>query len=143
MGIVRRVGAVYLVAVALAVAVFFVINQFLDDLVDVVQVWSVLDVLMVIGLAAAIIFNFSRKMEYGKPDPGGGGYGAVPGSQRHLLRYRGGFDPVSAQLVFPARQRRGQPRRQPPAWVIWAFVDTALPLVLAATGFGMWREADD
>ncbi len=57
MAILRRVGAVYLIAVALAVAVFFIINQLLDDSVDVVQVWSVLDVLMVIGLAAAIIFN--------------------------------------------------------------------------------------
>ena len=27
------------------------------------------------------------------------------------------------------------------AWVIWAFVDTALPLLLAATGFSLWREA--
>ena len=114
MGIVRRVGAVYLVAVALAVAVFFVINQFLDDSVDVVQVWSVLNVPMVIGLAAALIFNLSRKMEEGCARPGSGRHAPLPGGQPRLLRHRGRFDPVLAQLVFPARQRPGQPRRQPP-----------------------------
>ena len=143
MGIVRRVGAVYLVAVALAVAVFFVINQFLDDSVDVVQVWSVLDVLMVIGLAAAIIFNFSRKMEYGKPDPQAGV------TVRYLEVNVTFYVTAAVSILFlhnwfsllanGADSLDGNHQ----AWVIWAFVDTALPLVLAATGFGLWREADN
>ena len=114
MAILRRVGAVYLVAVALAVAVFFVINQFLDDSVDVVQVWSVLDVPMVIGLAAAFIFNLSRKMEEGARDPEAGVTRRYLEVNLAFYITAGRFDPVPAQLVFPARQRPGQPRRQPP-----------------------------
>ena len=48
---------------AVAVAAYFVINPFLVKSFDVMTVWSVLDVLMVIGLALALIFNFPRKRE--------------------------------------------------------------------------------
>ena len=143
MGIVRRVGAVYLVAVALAVAVFFVINQFLDDSVDVVQVWSVLNVPMVIGLAAALIFNLSRKMEEGARDP-------EAGVTRRYLEVNLAFYVTAAVSILFLHNWFSLLANGPDsldgnhqAWVIWAFVDTALPLVLAATGFGMWREADD
>ena len=143
MGIVRRVGAVYLVAVALAVAVFFVINQFLDDSVDVVQVWSVLNVPMVIGLAAALIFNLSRKMEEGARDP-------EAGVTRRYLDVNLAFYVTAAVSILFLHNWFSLLANGPDsldgnhqAWVIWAFVDTALPLVLAATGFGMWREADD
>ena len=141
MAILRRVGAVYLIAVALAVAVFFIINQLLDDSVDVVQVWSVLDVLMVIGLAAAIIFNFSRKMEAGKPDPEAGV------TVRYLEVNVTFYVTAAVSILFlhnwfsllanGADSLDGNHQ----AWVIWAFVDTALPLLLAATGFSLWREA--
>ena len=72
MGNLRRVGAVYLIAVAVVVAVFFIVNTFLDDTLDVLQVWYVLDVLMLIALAAALIFNYSRKTEVGGRDPEAG-----------------------------------------------------------------------
>ena len=143
MGNVRRVGAVYLVAVAVAVAVFFVFNQLVDDSVDVAQVWSVLNVLMVIGLAAAIIFNFSRKMEAGKPDPQAGV------TVRYLEVNVTFYVTAAVSILFLhnwfSLLANGQDSLDgnDQAWVIWAFVDTALPLVLAATGFGMWREADN
>ena len=68
----RRVGAVYLIAVAVVVAVFFIVNTFLDDTLDVLQVWYVLDVLMLIALAVALIINYSRKMGVGGRDPEAG-----------------------------------------------------------------------
>ena len=141
MAILRRVGAVYLVAVALAVAVFFVINQFLDDSVDVVQVWSVLNVLMVIGLAAALIFNLSRKMEEGARDP-------EAGVTRRYLEVNLAFYITAAVSILFLHNWFSLLANGPDsldgnhqAWVIWAFVDTALPLLLAATGFSLWREA--
>ena len=141
MAILRRVGAVYLVAVALAVAVFFVINQFLDDSVDVVQVWSVLDVPMVIGLAAAFIFNLSRKMEEGARDP-------EAGVTRRYLEVNLAFYITAAVSILFLHNWFSLLANGPDsldgnhqAWVIWAFVDTALPLLLAATGFSLWREA--
>ena len=141
MAILRRVGAVYLVAVALAVAVFFVINQFLDDSVDVVQVWSVLNVPMVIGLAAALIFNLSRKMEEGARDP-------EAGVTRRYLEVNLAFYVTAAVSILFLHNWFSLLANGPDsldgnhqAWVIWAFVDTALPLLLAATGFSLWREA--
>ena len=141
MAILRRVGAVYLVAVALAVAVFFVINQFLDDSVDVVQVWSVLDVPMVIGLAAAFIFNLSRKMEEGARDP-------EAGVTRRYLEVNLAFYITAAVSILFLHNWFSLLANGPDsldgnhqAWIIWAFVDTALPLLLAATGFSLWREA--
>ena len=141
MAILRRVGAVYLVAVALAVAVFFVINQFLDDSVDVVQVWSVLDVPMVIGLAAAFIFNLSRKMEEGARDP-------EASVTRRYLEVNLAFYITAAVSILFLHNWFSLLANGPDsldgnhqAWVIWAFVDTALPLLLAATGFSLWREA--
>ena len=141
MAILRRVGAVYLVAVALAVVVFFVINQFLDDSVDVVQVWSVLNVPMVIGLAAALIFNLSRKMEEGARDP-------EAGVTRRYLEVNLAFYVTAAVSILFLHNWFSLLANGPDsldgnhqAWVIWAFVDTALPLLLAATGFSLWREA--
>ncbi len=141
MAILRRVGAVYLIAIALAVAVFFIINQLLDDSVDVVQVWSVLDVPMVIGLAAAFIFNLSRKMEEGARDP-------EAGVTRRYLEVNLAFYITAAVSILFLHNWFSLLANGPDslegnhqAWVIWAFVDTALPLLLAATGFSLWREA--
>lgn len=138
----RRVGAVYLIAVAVAVAVFFIVNTFLDDTLDVLQVWYVLDVLMLIGLAVALIVNFSRKMGVGGRDPEAG----------VTLRY------LEVNVVFYATaavtilflhnwfsllaQGSDSLDGNHQAWVIWAFVDTALPIVLGVTGCALWREAD-
>ena len=63
-GLEKLVG-VYLVVVAVVVAVFFVINNFLVDSLDVLSVWYVLDVLMLIGLALALIFNYASMREEG------------------------------------------------------------------------------
>ena len=143
MGILRRIGAVYLIAVAVAVAVFFIVNTLLDDTLDVLQVWYALDVLMLIGLVVALIFNYSRKMEDGGRDP-------ESGVTLRYLEVNVAFYATAAVtilflhnwlslLALGSDSLDGNHQ----AWVIWAFVDTALPLVLGATGCAMWREADN
>ena len=69
-GLKKLIGA-YLVVVAALVVVFFIINPFLVDSVDVQSIWYVLDVLMVIALALALVFNFARKREECRLDSGG------------------------------------------------------------------------
>ena len=61
MAIVKRLLGVYLIGVAMVVAVWFIINSFFVDSFDLLNVWRVLDVLMVIGLAVALVFNYDRK----------------------------------------------------------------------------------
>ena len=52
----KRAAGAYMVLVALAVAVFFIINAFLLDSIDVPGIWYVLDVLMLVGLASALFY---------------------------------------------------------------------------------------
>ena len=141
MALLRRIGAVYLVGVAVAVAVFFIVNTFLRDTLDVLQVWLALDVLMVIGLAAALLFNFSRKMEVGGLDP-------ESGVTLRYLEVNVAFYATAAVAIlflhnwFFLLAGNSLELNNHQAWVIWAFVDTALPLTLGATGCAMWREAE-
>ena len=64
----KRAAGAYMVLVALAVAVFFIINAFLLDSIDVPGIWYVLDVLMLVGLASALIFNYANKREESESD---------------------------------------------------------------------------
>ena len=53
----------------MVVAVYFIINNinnFLAGSFDVLRVWHVLDVLMLIGLASALIFNYASMREEGR-----------------------------------------------------------------------------
>ena len=58
---IKKLAGAYLALLAIAVAVFFIINNFLTDAIDVPTVWLVLDVLMVIGLAVGLVYNYGRK----------------------------------------------------------------------------------
>ena len=143
MAFLRRVGAVYLIAVAVAVAVFFIVNTFLDDTLDVVQVWYVLDVLMLIALAVAFVFNLSRKMEMGGRDPESGV------TLRYVEVNVAFYLTAAVTILFLHNwfsllaQGSSSLDNNHQAWVIWAFVDTALPLVVGVTGCSLWREADN
>ena len=57
----RKLAGVYLVLVAIAVAVFFIVNPLLVDSIDVPAVWSVIDILMVIALALGLLFAYLGK----------------------------------------------------------------------------------
>ena len=61
----KKLGAIYLIGVAVAVAVFFVVNSSLADSIEV------LDVLMFIGLTIALPYNYARKRRECDGDPGG------------------------------------------------------------------------
>ena len=57
----KKLAGVYLVGVAVVVAVYFIINNFLAGSFDLLRVWHALDVLMLIGLA--LIFNYASMRE--------------------------------------------------------------------------------
>ena len=140
-GLKRAVGA-YMVLAAAAVAVFFIINAFLLDSIDVPGVWNVLDVLMLVGLAPALIFNYASKREESE--------GSFDGSVT-----RGYLDAsilfyltVAVTILFlhnwlsllalGGDSLDGNHQ----AWVIWAIVDTLAPITLGVTGCRLWCEAD-
>ena len=131
----KPVGA-YLVLVAVAVAVFFIVNPWLTDDIDVPQVWWWLDIFMVIALALGVLYAYLGKRAVDAED----------GVNRAYLEANVIFFAVAAvtilflhnwfsYLVGGADSLDGNHQ----AWVIWAFVDTALPLTLGVLGCRLWR----
>ena len=144
-----RVSGAYLMGVATVVAVWFIINSFFVDSFEVINVWFVLDILMAIGLAVALVFNYARKREEeAGRDPGD----AV--TRRHLEVNAAFYLTAGITILFLhnwfSLLALGDERSlglgsdmglNHQAWVIWAFVDTLLPLTLGVTGCAMWRES--
>ena len=56
MDVLKRLVGVYLVGLALVVAVYFIINAFLVGSIDVLMVWQIVDILMLVGLALGLAF---------------------------------------------------------------------------------------
>ena len=146
---VKKLFGGYLIGVATVVAVWFIINSFFADSFNTLNVWYTLDVLMVMGLAIALIFNYARKREEER--------GREPGeavSRRHLevntafyltagitiLFLHNWFSLLALGADTALGTGQGQSLNHQ-AWVIWAVVDTLLPLVLGVTGCAMWRDA--
>ena len=139
-GLKKVVGA-YMVALAVVVVVFFIINSFLVDSIDVLDVWYVLDVLMVIGLALALMFNYLHKREVGSRDPD------QPVTRGYLEANVAFFLTAAVAILFLHNwfsllaEGGDSLEGNHQAWVIWAAVDTLLPLVLGVTGCRLWRQA--
>ena len=135
------VVAIYLVGVSIAVAVFFIINTFLVDAINVLAVWHVLDVLMLIGLVLGMGFNYAHKQRVGGRDAGD----AVT---RQYLEANVTFYITTGVtilflhnwLAFLSTGDVSQGDNHTP-WVIWAVVDTVLPIILGITGCRLWRES--
>ena len=124
----------------MAVAAFFIINPLLPDSFDVPGAWSVLDIFMVIGLAPALVFSYAAKREQ---DAGGPDSSAT----RRYVDVNVVFYLTAAVailflhnwfslLALGTDSLEGNHQ----AWVIWAFVDVALPLTFCALGVRLWRE---
>ncbi len=135
----KRLGAVYLIGVAVAVAVWFSINILFLDNLDVSDVWFVLDILMAVGLVVGLAYNFDRKRRMDSQYSGDGI------TRRYLEANVALYLTAGITILFLhnwiAFLKVGLESNNHQAWVIWAVVDTLLPLVLGATGCAMWRDA--
>ena len=139
MKLLKQVSAQYMMWVAVAVGGFFVINPLLNESIDVVLVWQVLDVLMAIGLAAAFIVNSARKVTEGGRDPG------LPVTRRYVEINAAFYLTIGVTVLFlhnwfsllayGTDSLDGNHQ----AWVIWAAVDVLLPITLGVTGYRLWR----
>ena len=146
MAALQKFAGAYLVILAAAVAVFFIINPFLVGSLNVMSIWYALDVLMLIGLAIALVFNYSRKSAEGGRDPG------EPVTRRYLEVNAAFFLTAGVAILFlhnwfsllslgAEQSLGGGSALNHQAWVIWAVVDTLLPLTLGVTGCRLWQES--
>ena len=139
MGALQKLVGVYLVAVAVAVAVFFIISNVVAGSFDVLNIWYVLDVLMLIGLALALIFNYLAMK-----DEGGRGETVT---RRYLEVNTAFFVTAGVTILFLHNWLSllalgsDSLNDNEQAWVIWAAVDTLLPIVLGVTGCRLWRDS--
>ncbi len=139
MEVLRKPAGMYLVGVATVVAVFFIINPFLIDSLDVPLIWTILDILIVIALVPALLFNYMRKSQQDGQDSGGS-------ITRSYLEANVAFFLTAAVAILFLHNWFSQlsegvqssAASNHVAWTIWAVVDTMLPLVIGATGCKMW-----
>ncbi len=144
----KKIAGAYLIVVAVVVAVFFIINTVLAESfdLDVLSVWYVLDVLMLIGLVVALIYNFAAKREATRP-------GDDEAVTRRYLEVNVLFYATAAITILflhnwisllavgadASLGDLGSPDLiNHQTWVIWAVVDTFLPITLGITGCHLW-----
>ena len=133
-GIKKLVGA-YLVIVGVAVAVLFIVDSLLQDSIDVVSIWQVLDILMFIGLVLALIFNYIRKREVETGD--GNGSVSRPYLESNVLFYLTAGVTILFLHNWLSQLANGA---DGPGW---AAVDTLLPIAFGVSGCRLWREASN
>ncbi len=138
----KLVGA-YLIIVAVVVAIFFIINTFLLDSLDVPGIWHVVDVLMLIGLALSLIHNYSRKKAMEATEDGGA-------LNRAYFEANAAFYVTAGVTILFLHnwfsllaQGSGYLDGNHQAWIIWAAVDTLLPIMFGITGCHLWRSAKE
>ena len=139
---IKKLAGAYLVLLAIVVAVFFIINNFLVDAIDVMTVWLALDVLMLIGLAIGLVYNYGRKRA---ADGGNESDGVTRGYFEANAAF---FVTAGVAILFLhnwfALLANGSDYLDGnhQAWVIWAVVDTMLPIILGVTGCHMWKNSE-
>ena len=134
-----------MIGVAVVVAVYFIINTVLAASFgfDAASGWYVLDVLMLTGLVLALVFNFAAKRDARVPAPS-------EAVTRQYLEVNVRFYSTVAITILFLHNWLAFLALGPDsldgnhqAWVIWAVVDTLLPITLGITGCHLWRETPE
>ena len=137
MGVFKRLVAVYMLLVALAVAAHFLVGQFYDPMLEgaALTVWRVLDPLMVIGVVAALIYACARKRALNADA------GEQPVS-REYLSANVAFYYSAALFIALLYNWFGVEFSDPPNDValVWIWINTTFPILLAASGVRLLRE---
>ena len=137
MSVFKRLAAVYMLLVAVAVAAHFLVTQLYDPMLEgsALTVWRVLDPLMVIGVAAALIAAFARKraLDTGTDEQT---------VSREYLSANAMFYYSAALLIAILYNWFGvefaDPRNDDGQ--VWILIDSTLPILLAASGVRLLRE---
>ena len=135
---VKKPAGIYLIAVAVLVAVYFAINSFFVPKFDVMIVWHVLDVLMLTGLGLALFFNYVYKRDAADRDE-------TAGITRRYLEANVLFF-VTAGLMLAFLHNwffllaDGNASLTTYVWNAWTVIDVVLPIIFGVTGCRLMRE---
>ena len=142
----KKIGGANMVGIAVVVAVYFIIGPLLPESFDALSVWRILNILMVVALGVALLFNYDRKRREGGRDTG------EPVTRRYLevnlLFYlTAGITILFLHNWFALLGLGSDNLGGPDAsgnhqrWIIWAVVDVMLPITLGVTGCHMWCDS--
>lgn len=142
----KKLVGVYLIGLAVVVAVYFIIGGFLPDDFDPLNVWEILDIMMAVALVFALLFNYVQKRRIGGGETGG----LVTRTYLEanvLFYFTAGIAILFLHNWFAllgfgadnlgAPDATGNHQR----WVIWAVVDVMLPITLGVTGCRIWASS--
>ena len=133
----KKLSSIYLVGVAIFVAVWFIISSFFDA----GGVWDVANYLIAAGLLLALMFHFYRKFAEDEDDSGDGV------SRRYLEVNAGLYLTAGIAILFlrnwfwELTAMEGETSST--VGIVWVVVNTLFPLVAGATGCAMWRDSSE
>ena len=131
----RRLAGVYLAIVGAAVAVHFVLDPLIYEWAEgdgTPTLWLVLDWLMVVGLAIALVVTFGAK----RAAEGGSDL------REYLVANVQFYVAAALTLLFlwNAFQISWAAGAQTPDGQVWTFIDVVLPLLFVTLGVRLWNE---
>ena len=136
MEMVKRLAGLYLAIVGAAVAVHFVIDPLIYEWAEgdgTPVLWLILDWLMVVGLAVALLVTFEAKR------------GLDGGSDvREYISANIKFYVAAALmllLLWNGVQIGWAAGDQTPDGQVWVFIDVVLPLLFVPLGIRLWNES--
>ena len=136
MELARRLAGVYLAIVGAAVAVHFVLDPLIYEWAEgdgTPVIWLVLDWLMALGLAIALVVTFEAKRA---ADAGA--------DLREYLTANAAFYVAAALtllLIWNGVQIGWAAGNQTPDFQVWVFIDVVLPLLFVSLGARLWNES--
>ena len=126
----KRVLAVYLLAVGLAVAVNFVATPFYHEGGDDYPVWDILNWFMAAAMVIAVAATFIEKRR-----------SCLAGDdlKRHLDANIPFYAAVVVLLLFLANAGANLTDHDSQSADVWSAVDAAMPVILGVVGMRLWR----
>ena len=128
----KRVLAVYLLAVGLAVAVNFVATPFYHEGGPDYPVWDVLNWFMATAMVIAVVAAFVEKRRSCQ---------AGDDLKRHVDANAVFYTAVVVLLLFLSNSAANLADHDSQSADVWAMVDATMPVVLGVVGMRLWRGA--
>ena len=139
MGAIRKLFAIFLVGIALIVAVHFVFNSFYREALDSIDVWGILDWPIAVAIVVALVVHMQRKLALDR-EP------AQAVNRKYVEVNVATYATFFLALWFFSNWFNflnfGTEGESAANLVVWTIVDALVVLVLGATGLSLWRDGD-
>ena len=138
MAVVKKIVAMYLVVLAVLVAVHFIFGPIYQDSLDSVDGWMALNWFMAVGVLVLWVFHYLRKREHDAADPDG------QVTRKYIEVNVAVYGSIVIGILFFWNwidHLVNAPEVQSDVHLIfWAYIDSVLAVALGVTGCQLWRD---